>query len=40
MNKSAKSPSSKAGILRFGFLVTNSIIKDHKSGLEMAIWVI
>ena len=38
INKFAKSPSSRAGIPRFGFLVTNSVIKDHNSVLEMAIW--
>ena len=27
-NKFAKSPSSRAGIPRFGFLVTNSLIKE------------
>ena len=34
----AKSPSSRGGISRFGFLVTNSLIKDQKSALEMVIW--
>ena len=32
-NKFAKSPSSRAGRPRFGFLVVNSIIKDQKSAL-------
>ena len=32
------SPSSRAGIPRFGFLVTDSIIKDQTSALETAIW--
>jgi hypothetical protein len=32
-----KSPSSRAGVPRFGFIVTNSVIKDPKSTLEMAI---
>ena len=37
INKFAKSPSPRAAIPRFGFLVTNSIIKDQKSAVEMAI---
>ena len=37
INKFAKSPSSRAGIPRFGFLVTSSIIKDQKTALEIAI---
>ena len=38
LTHSQKSPSSKAGIPRFRFLVANSLIKDQKSTLEMAIW--
>ena len=37
INKFTKSPSSRAGIPIVGFLVTNSVIKDKKSALEMAI---
>ena len=38
INKFAKSPSSRAGIPRFRFLVTNSVIKDQNPTLEMAMW--
>ena len=37
INKFAKSPSSRVGIPRFGFLITHSVIKDQKSDLDMAL---
>ena len=36
-NKVAKRPSSRVGIPRFGFVVTNPVIKAHKTALEMPI---
>ena len=36
-NKFAKRPSSRVGIPRFGFVVTNPVIKAHKTALEMPI---
>ena len=37
INKFTKSPSSRDGIPRFGFLVANSIIKDQKPAWWIAI---